>query len=74
MMSADKKLTAVLYSLEGVGAVFVVIFLAAYLGGLPTTKVLQSQPAFRIPLTVFGVILLALILVTVVLAAKYRRQ
>jgi len=74
MMLADKKLTAVLYSLEGVGAVFVVIFLAAYLGGLPTTKVLQSQPAFRIPLTVFGVILLALILVTVVLAAKYRRQ
>ena len=74
MASADKKLTAVLYSLEGVGAVFVVIFLAAYLGGLPTTNVLQNQPAFRIPLTVFGIILLALILATVVLAAKYRGQ
>jgi hypothetical protein len=58
-----------LLSLEGVGFVFVVIFLAAYLGGLPTTNVLQDQPAFRIPLQAFGFVLLVLILATVVLAA-----
>ena len=67
MTLADKKLTTVLYSLEGVGAVFAVIFLAAYLGGLPTTTVLQDEPAFRIP-TVFGAALLILILATVVIA------
>ena len=31
MTSPDKKLTALLYSFEGAGAVFVVVFLAAYL-------------------------------------------
>lgn len=74
MTLTDKKLNAVLYSLEGIGAVFVVIFLAAYLGGLPTTNVLQNQPAFRIPLTVLGAVLLILVLATVVLAAWRGRR
>ncbi|MGA2683011.1 MAG: hypothetical protein ABSF44_14570 [Candidatus Bathyarchaeia archaeon] len=69
----NKNLTAVLYSIEGVGAVFVVIFLAAYLGGIPTTNVLQNQPAFRIPLTVLGVVILILILAGTILAVKYRK-
>ena len=67
MTLADKKLTTILFSLEGVGAVFVGIFLAAYLGGLPTTTVLHDEPAFRIPLIIFGAVLLVLILATVVL-------
>lgn len=73
MTLVDKKLTTVLYSIEGVGAVFVVLFLAAYLGGIPTTNVLQDQPAFRIPLQVLGAALLILIFAGVVLAAKYHR-
>lgn len=74
MTLPEKKLNALLFSLEGVGAAFVVIFLAAYLGGLPTTNVLQNQPAFKIPLTVLGIVLLILILAGVVLAAKYRKD
>ena len=73
MMLADKKVTAVLYSLEGVGAVFVIIFLAAYLGGLPTTKVLQDELAFRIPLGVLGAVILVLVLVIVILAARAQK-
>jgi hypothetical protein len=73
MALENKNLTAVLYSIEGVGAVFVIIFLAAYLGGLPTTNVLQNQPAFRIPLTVLGVLLLILVLAGTILAIKYRK-
>ena len=69
MALENKNLTAVLYSIEGVGAVFVVIFLAAYLGGLPTTNVLQDQPAFRIPLTVLGALTLILIFVAVTILA-----
>jgi len=69
MTLADKKLTSILFSLEGVGAVFVVIFLAAYLGGLPTTTVLDNEAAFRIPLSILGAVLLALILATAVIAA-----
>jgi hypothetical protein len=74
MTLTDKKLTTVLFSLEGVGAVFVCIFLAAYLGGLPTTTVLDDEPAFRIPLIIFGAALLVLILVTVVLAFLQRKK
>jgi len=74
MAHADNKFTAVLYSLEGVGLIFVITFLAAYLGGLPTTNVLQNRLAFRIPLGAFGIILLVVVLATVVLAARYKRQ
>lgn len=74
MALADKKLNALLYSVEGVGAVFVVIFLAAYLGGLPTTNVLHNQPAFRIPLAFFGALTLILVFVAVAFAVRYRRQ
>lgn len=70
-MMNDNKLTKFLFVTEGVGAVFVAIFLAAYLGGLfytPQTTVLHSEPAFKIPLFIFGAVLLVLILVSVVLA------
>jgi len=73
MTLADKKVTSVLYSVEAVGVVFVVLFLAAYLGGIPTTNVLQDQPGFRIPLQVFGAVLLILVLIGAILAAKFRR-
>jgi len=73
MTLPEKKLNSFLFALEGVGGVFVIIFLAAYLGGIPTTNVLQDQPAFRIPLQVFGVSLLILIFVGVLLAIRYRK-
>jgi len=62
-----------LYVIEAVGAVFVAFFLAAYLGGLPTTAVLHSLDVFRIPLFGLGAALLALIVSAVVLAALKRR-
>ena len=74
MTLSDKKLTTFLFSLEGVSAVFVGIFLAAYLGGLPTTTVLDDEPAFRIPLIIFGSALLILILATVVLSFLSKKE
>jgi len=70
----NKRITNFLYVVEGVGAVFVGLFLAAYLGGLPTTKVLHSEPAFRIPLTVFGAALLVLIFAGVIFAASKKKN
>lgn len=70
----DKKLTNILLVLEGVGLIFIVIFLAAYLGGLPTTNVLHNQPAFRISLAVFGAAVLILVLITSILAVKSIRH
>jgi hypothetical protein len=73
----DKRITNFLLAVQGVGAVFVGIFLAAYLGGLimtPSTTVLHSEPAFRIPLTIFGIVLLVLVLAAVVLAIYSKKD
>ncbi len=72
MASINKKINMLLYSVEAVGVVFVSIFLAAYLGGLPTTAVLHSEPGFKIPLIIFGAVLLVLILAATVLAVAAR--
>jgi hypothetical protein len=69
MKFGDKKVTGFLFALQGVGAVFVAFFLAAYLAGLPTTVVYHSEPFFRFPLIIFGIILLGMILIGIVIAA-----
>jgi len=65
---SDKGIFTFLFIVQGAGAVFVGIFLAAYLGGLPSTAVLHSEPVFRVPLFIFGGVLLVLVLAGFVLA------
>jgi hypothetical protein len=67
----NKRITNFLLAVQGTGAIFVGIFLAAYLGGMvmtPSTTVLHSESAFRIPLIIFGAVLLILVLSASVLA------
>jgi hypothetical protein len=59
---SDRKLNKFLFAVQGVGAVFVGVFLAAYLGGLPSTDVLHSEAVFRIPLFILGAVLVFLLL------------
>ena len=63
-----------LFITQGVGAIFVAIFLAAYLGGLPSTVVFHSEPIFRIPLSIFGVVLLVMVLAAVILAVPSKKD
>jgi hypothetical protein len=70
----QKQISQFLFAVQGVGIVFVGIFLVAYLGGLPTTNVLHIEPIFRISLAVFSSLLLVLILVSLVLAAFVRKN
>jgi hypothetical protein len=74
MQITEKTVNVLLYATEGVGAVFVAIFLAAYLGGLPSTDVLHSEPAFRISLMAFGAVLLGLILVDIIITVYLRKK
>jgi hypothetical protein len=74
MQFTERNINALLFATQGVGALFVAVFLAAYLGGLPSTNVLHSELAFRILLIIFGAALLLLILVTVIVAAYIRRR
>jgi pyridoxal/pyridoxine/pyridoxamine kinase len=69
----EKRMHSFLFAVQGVGVVFAAVFLAAYLGGLPTTNVLHNEPAFRIPLAVIGATLLILVLATVILSVYSRR-
>ena len=73
----DKRITNFLLGVQAVGAVFVGIFLAAYLGGMfmnPSTTVLHSLPVFRITLSVFGIVLLVLVLAGVILSISVRKK
>lgn len=69
----QKQLSTFLFAVQGVGIVFVGIFLTAYLGGLPTTNVLHIEPIFRILLAIFGSLFILLVIVTILLAAIQRR-
>ena len=74
MRLSEKQINAFLFVTQGVGAVFVGVFLAAYLAGLPTTDVFHSEPAFRIPLTVLGVVLLIMVLSASVLSVLSKKD
>jgi hypothetical protein len=63
----------VLLGLEAIGAIFVGIYLAAYLGGIPTLVVYHSDPAFRIPLGIFGGLILVLTPIILVLALRSKK-
>ena len=62
MKLSERKLNKFLFAVQGLGAVFVGIFLAAYLVGLPSTDVLHSEAVFRIPLFILGAVLVFLLL------------
>jgi hypothetical protein len=71
---SEKQINAFLFAAQGVGVVFVGVFLVAYLAGLPSTAVFHSEPAFRIPLTILGVVLLVMVLSAFVLAALSKKD
>ena len=70
----DKRISNFLFVTQGIGAIFVGIFLAAYLGGLPSTNVLHNEAAFRIPLSILGVLLIVLVFAAVIVAAFQRKS
>lgn len=77
MRLSEKQLNAFLFATEGVGAAFVIIFLAAYLGGLfvvPQTTVFHSVPEVRLTLAILGIILLLMVLSALVLAILSKRE
>jgi hypothetical protein len=53
---------------QGIGAVFFAVFLASYALALPSNLVLHGQPIFRIPLSIFGALFLALTAIAIALS------
>lgn len=71
---SERQIDTFLFAAQGVGAAFVGIFLAAYLAGIPTTVVFHSEPAFRIPLTILGIVLLVMVISAFILAAVSKKN
>jgi hypothetical protein len=74
MQLSSKQISMFLYTAEGIGAVFVVLYSVAYLLGLPTTRVLHSDPTFRSVLSVLGVLLIVFVLTALVLSALVKKK
>jgi hypothetical protein len=63
-----KQITRFQYIVQGTGAVFVAVFLAAFLLSIPTTSVLHGQPFYHYLIGVFGGVFVILVLVSLVLS------
>jgi hypothetical protein len=63
-----KQLVRFVFLTQGVGAIFFAVFLASYALALPSNQVLHGQPVFRIPLSIFGGLFLALVAISLVLS------
>ena len=59
----DDRVSQFLLAAEGINVIFMAFFIVAYLGGLPGTAVLHSEPIFRIPLAILGPVLVFLIVI-----------
>jgi hypothetical protein len=59
---------------QGMGIIFLAIFVGAYLGGLPGLVVLQSEPVFRLALQVFGGLFLFMVLSCLVLMTTGKKK
>ena len=72
MKLSDQRVNKLLLAAEGIGAVFMVFFVAAYLGGLPGTAVLHSEPFIRIPLAILGSVLVFLMVIPALVIVALR--
>lgn len=73
----NKQKNWFLYTVEGVGAVFVSLFIFVYLAGLsrlPSDVVYHSDPVFRLPLSMIGAILVTLAVVAIVIAVVFNKK
>ena len=74
MQLTNKQINVFLFAAEGIGAIFVSIFSAAYLLGLPSTEVRHSEPIFRTLLSAFGALFLIFILGAIVLSVLMKKR
>ena len=70
----DNQISKFLFAFEGIGVVFAGSFLVAYLMGLPTNVVYHSDPTLRLVLSLFGGLLLILVLATLLISILNRKK
>jgi hypothetical protein len=68
MLQLKRNLARLVFLTQGIGAAFFTVFLASYALALPSNLVLHGQPIFRIPLSIFGALFLALTAIAIALS------
>ena len=66
----NQRITGFLLAAEGIGVVFVAVFLAAYLFALPSDGVLHAEPFFNLLLKIFGGAFIVAILIGLILFSR----
>ena len=59
---------------QGMGAVFFAVFWASYAFALPSNRVLHGEPVFKIPISLFGGLFVALTIMLLVLSFVWNRR
>ena len=70
----ESEISKFVFALEGIGAIFLGTFLVVYLMGLPTDAVYHSDPTLRIILSVFGGILLILVIFSLLISTLDKKK
>jgi len=70
----SKKLTSFQYAVQGIGTVFVGLFVAAYLFSLPGTNILHGEPIFNYLLAISGTVFLVLVLTSLILSFTVKTE
>jgi len=70
----DDQISKFLFAFEGIGAIFVGAFLLAYLMGLPTYVVYHSDPNLRMILSLFGGLLIILVIIGFLVSFFYKKK
>ena len=71
------QLKGFLFATAGMGAVFVGLFLTVYLLGLkdlPDDMVYHSEPIFRTLLSIFGSLLIAIVVIALILSVIMKKK
>jgi hypothetical protein len=70
----ENQISKFLYAFEGIGAIFAGAFLIAYLSGLPTDVVYHSGPTLRMILSLFGGLLIILVIIGLLISALNKKK
>ena len=70
----DNQISKFLFAFEGIGVLFAGAFLVAYLLGLPTSVVYHSDPTLRMILSLFGGLLIILVIIGLLVSALNKKK
>ena len=71
----EKQISKLLFAFEGIGAIFLGVFLVAYLMGIPSYVVYHSDSTFRMILSILGGgLLIILILIALIASALNKKK